>query len=277
MKKLVLVTILLIAICVCLFAATQQWEYMVLTFGKSIFSDYNVRALAYLDEGIRSDVMEAKSIEKSLDILGKHGWEIVDITGTIGGDQQITLKRAYDQKTTEAELKLAADNQAKLDKASQTLAEYAAQNTIEEPSGPRELIELDEVDLANAQAAESDKKSKEIYNSTKTVLDNNKIKNYTITTRYNASSEFYSVSIYLDVTSQFLINGDSYRKSQTDAYLKQFESIIKAISFDKKKSAFFYVYAQIELDGKKNTVSTGNTYFRLDYKGNEKWDTYEIK
>lgn len=273
MKKTVLILLLGIALCGCLLAATQQWEYMVLTFGKSLFSDYNVRALAYLDEGIRSDVMEAKSIEKSLDILGKHGWEVIDITGTIGGDQQITLKRAYDQKTTEAELKLASENQTKLDKASQTLAEYVAQNNTE-PEGPRELKELDAIDLADAQAKESDQKAKEIYDSTKAALDKNKITGYSISTRYNAGSEFYSVTVYVDVTSKFLINGDSYRKSQTDEYIKQFEAIFKSVSFDTKKSAYFYVYAQIKLDDRANTVSTGSTRYSK-YQGT--WEKLKIE
>lgn len=59
----------MISMCVVgIFATEQQWEYMVVSFGKSYFTEYNIRALAYLDKGLSISVQEAKGIEKSLDI-----------------------------------------------------------------------------------------------------------------------------------------------------------------------------------------------------------------
>jgi hypothetical protein len=276
MKKVLLFLVMISMCFVGLFAAEQQWEYMVVSFGKSYFSDYNIRALAYLDKGLSVSVQEAKGIEKSLDVLGQEGWEVVAITGTIGGDQQVTLKRPFDAKRTASDLAAAEKKQSDITKLAISLAEYLSENG-EAEEGPRELIELDAVDLANQQKADTEKLSKEMQAKMETALAQAKVDNFTLKVTYNAKSDYYSTSIYLDATKTCLINGDSYRKSQVDKVAKDMEVIIKNLPFDKAKDNFFTVYIQITLDGVQNTVSTGNDYYHVNsYTGKASWNGYSV-
>lgn len=74
----------------------SQWEYLVVTYGKTLFGSPE-KTLAYRSIGLAVTAQEANEIQQSLDILGRFGWEVITIVGSIGGDQQIVMKRRYDK------------------------------------------------------------------------------------------------------------------------------------------------------------------------------------
>lgn len=73
-----------------------QWEYLVVSYGKTLFGSPE-KTLAYRSIGLAVTAQEANEIQQSLDILGRFGWEVITIVGSIGGDQQIVMKRRYDK------------------------------------------------------------------------------------------------------------------------------------------------------------------------------------
>lgn len=76
-------------------SAEQKWEYIVVSYGKTEFGAPQ-KTLAYRPIGLPNG-QEAQDLQNSLDILGRFGWEAVAFVGSIGGDQQIVLKRKYDK------------------------------------------------------------------------------------------------------------------------------------------------------------------------------------
>ena len=78
-----------------------QWEYIVVSFGKTLF-DIPEKTLAYKELGIDTG-NESISLQTNFDILGRFGWELVSITGAIGGDQQAIFKRKYEKQRSENE------------------------------------------------------------------------------------------------------------------------------------------------------------------------------
>lgn len=77
-----------------IFMTNKKYEYMVIGFEAPEYGISKNKLLAYDDdEGVNTYTLEAIPYEKSLDLLGKHGWEVVTVTGAVGGDQQIILKR----------------------------------------------------------------------------------------------------------------------------------------------------------------------------------------
>lgn len=81
----------------------KQWEYMVVSFGKILFSDPSdepelkamglSKLVAYSKVGVVS-ANEALGTQSKMDMLGKFGWELVGAVGSIGGDQELIFKRA---------------------------------------------------------------------------------------------------------------------------------------------------------------------------------------
>jgi hypothetical protein len=82
--------------------APQKWEYLVVSPGKvywcggdSVFSNACPPGTAKADvseaTGFKSG--EAVELEQLLDKVGQQGWELVDIVGQIGGDQEFVFKR----------------------------------------------------------------------------------------------------------------------------------------------------------------------------------------
>lgn len=99
MKKKILLCLLIVLITLPLFASDneenkeyQQYEYMVVSFGKAWFSSFG-KAAMYFDDGLNESACGALFFEMNLDVLGADGWELVGIVGVIGGEQQFVLKR----------------------------------------------------------------------------------------------------------------------------------------------------------------------------------------
>jgi len=75
-----------------------QWEYLVVSFGKTEFSTPE-KMLAYKIVGV-IDGTESTTLQGKIDILGRFGWELINTVGAIGGDQELIFKRKYDRIRT---------------------------------------------------------------------------------------------------------------------------------------------------------------------------------
>lgn len=81
--------------------ASQKWEYLVVSPGKVYWcGEYFIlndcppdTAKADVSEATGFKGGEAVELEQLLDRVGQQGWELVDIVGQIGGDQEFVFKR----------------------------------------------------------------------------------------------------------------------------------------------------------------------------------------
>lgn len=262
MKKSLLVMLIVSLICCSLFAADTKWEYMVVSFGSTSFSQFYSKTMAYWDEGIDVTAMGG-SLETALDILGQHGWEVISIVGTIGGDQQVTLKREYDAKRTTNELTEIQKNSALMvDSYEKILAEAAAATKKTETTV--ELIDLD------AKEAEEQKLAtrKKMEDAITGFLNGMSYKPYDISFLWTESSRDESVSVYAyyDMTSDYLIKGtNTYRRKSVISFLSDLGSKCSDIPW-RAYISYFNLMGTITYSGKKFDVGTVAYY--VDYKKN---------
>ena len=209
MKKKILLILLITLVTVSLFASdNEKYEYMVVSFGKAQFSDLRSKTMAYWEDGISKEALSATSYEKNLDILGEHGWEVISVTGSIGGDQQVILKRNLDIKRSETELKT-------IDENSKKVIDGCLDKILAEDKKP-ELIELDSFEVQVAL----EKQRNEFENSlTKKPLS--------ITYKRGDKENEGSISIAFDVTNECLIQGNKYRESAVKEELRNYISPLK--------------------------------------------------
>lgn len=66
-------------------SSAQEWEYLVVGVGVGVRIDFSS---AWTNKGGKVNFMEAVDTENDLDKLGRKGWELVDVVGVLGGDQQ---------------------------------------------------------------------------------------------------------------------------------------------------------------------------------------------
>ena len=69
----------------------QRWEYLVIAHGKVYFTTDLVKAEAFTYKD--ASLHESVETENVLDEAGAMGWELVDVVGVIGGDQEFIFKR----------------------------------------------------------------------------------------------------------------------------------------------------------------------------------------
>lgn len=126
--------------------ATIEWEYLVVTYGETLFANPlldvdGTSSKVQMFSGLGVTIpMEAVNLQQNIDALGQHGWELVAIVGAIGGDQQLVFKRPYDaQRSAEEADRIRAERE-------QLLAAYEAAQDEEGPT----LIDLDAVERAQA-------------------------------------------------------------------------------------------------------------------------------
>src|SRR5690606_25660143 len=88
-------------------AAEQEWEYLIVSYGETRFAnpflDPDSSNASFSKVQLFSDLgvtlpSEAITLQRNVDILGRFGWELITVVGTIGGDQQLVFKRPYDEQ-----------------------------------------------------------------------------------------------------------------------------------------------------------------------------------
>lgn len=234
-----------------------QWEYLVVSYGKTVFGNPE-KTLAYRAIGLAATAQEANEIQRSLDVLGRFGWEIVTIVGAIGGDQQIVFKRRYDKtrvsneasailKGKEIYLKDLLD----ILEREKRVRDEAAAIAEAERNKPR-LIELDARD-AEAIRAKLSAERLAIYTAAMSGTTWGPKTQIVV----RADPKFTFVDVKVDVTETMLQDGNSYRKSDVSLWLKkQVVAGLKAATSEGWGSSFITVTASLVFEGK--TVVVGS-------------------
>jgi hypothetical protein len=234
-------------------SADQKWEYIVVSYGKTEFGAPQ-KTLAYRPIGLLNG-QEAQDLQNSLDILGRFGWEAVAFVGSIGGDQQIVLKRKYDKNRIVSEresiargTELYIKDMADILEREQSLRD-AERLAEEEARNKPHLIDLDSEDEEAAKAARL-VAFRNFYNEG---FKNSELsQTSTITIEYsNASSGDINVVIRTDLTKRFLKDdGKSYRGKEVYQFLKSgvplpnFSSELLARSANVKITAVGFIQFQ---------------------------------
>jgi len=241
-------------------ANEQQWEYLVVSFGKTEFSTPE-KTLAYKIVGV-IDGTESTTLQGKIDILGRFGWELVNTVGAIGGDQELIFKRKYDRIRTANEYGLIKSGKEVYLKDLQDIIERSLrleeeQKKYEEQikNKPR-LIDLDKVDAANKRV-EFLKSINSIY---KDALSKTDIASKsTIIVDYKGSySDDLSVIIDVDLTDKFLTNGSNYRSIEINKFLEEFliSYRFRDNSIPKYNGVSIKVRGFIKFNGESNNILT---------------------
>jgi hypothetical protein len=194
-----------------------QWEYMVISFGKTYF-DFPEKSIKYISL-IDEIGQEGKNLQKNLDTLGQYGWELISIVGSIGGDQQLVLKRKIDSMSQKRD----EDAQKKMNEKIKRDLEQNKKKEDEEKKALEIALSKKTV-LVNIDEVEKNKKYEDIDNRIKQyvqhVVDN--INDQTIIKK-EIIDHSYQVELIVeyDLTSTHLENVNEYRKSLVEEFLEK--------------------------------------------------------
>ncbi|MGB2753243.1 MAG: hypothetical protein WBC19_14400 [Pyrinomonadaceae bacterium] len=207
-----------------------QWEYLVVSFGKVYFSDPMTdpeakssglsKLLSFSQAGIVI-AKEGLSTQKSMDTLGKFGWELVGAVGVIGGDQEMLFKRAYDEGRSKQEEELIRQEGEKLRKI---LEDERTKSSLAVPA--TELVDLDEAERIEARNANRRAQEERFKTSTASVISGSVKTKSVLSNSTSATDTDLSANIVIDGTTQLLTGGNKYRSSEAK---RLGESTLKAI------------------------------------------------
>lgn len=227
----------------------DQWEYLVVSFGKTLFSDIETsitsgqsKLVAFQEFADLLSGSEAVEAQTKLDLLGRFGWDLVSTVGAIGGDQQLVLKRRRVDGRIEKE-QAALKGLAEILKAEKAKREARIKamladlkNQDAEPLPVDKPIEMDSVDLAERERMETEKARSSIASSLPPV--GTQLEGFTITSMevdVSAVAESlqskinYSgtVDVQIDASGILLYEGNKYRQSKADQLAKVLVNEIK--------------------------------------------------
>ncbi len=248
----------------------QQWEYIVVSYGKTLFGSPQ-KTLAYRAVGLQAG-QEAPDLENSLDILGRFGWEVVTIVGSIGGDQQVVLKRKYNRNLVKTEYSailkgkdLYIKDLIDIMEREQRLREEADANAALERNKPR-LIDLDAAEALAARRA----KESALIDTYKKAFSASELSKFS-TADFRVGYGDMNVTITSDVTNQFLTNGSTYRKSEVKKFIDNEINKYKFVdpTLDRYQEVKIIVNATIQFGGKSVEVYSYKTSWSQILK---RWD-----
>ena len=211
-----------------------EWEYLVVSYGTTYFAN----PLTDLSESIasRSKVVlfsdlgltlpsEAVSLQRNMDVLGRFGWELVGVVGSIGGDQQLVFKRLFDAERSASEADRIREEREAL------IAEFVAAERESEPPEGASLIDLDAVERAQATERRNERDAQRveaIIDSAVESVDGLALISREV--RGDASTPEarprVSAEIVLDVTASAMVGPRQYRSSLV---LQEFERLREAL------------------------------------------------
>lgn len=241
-----------------------QWEYLVVSFGKTYFTsatdgDAKVsgssKLLMYGPLGTVF-AQEAQGTQAQIDTLGRYGWELLNVLGSIGGDQQWVFKRPYDPDRAAKEAALIKQEGQLLLDARAKAAKEAASQPVSPAATPQQLIELDARDAAAKKASDAAALASTVNAALQPITG----AAVTIDTS-NIGTTLGSdggVLITLDLTSNVL-SGNTYRASAVQAALKAY--IANAASSGKFNMSSGTYYSSFCLDGGINFHLVGIVQF----------------
>lgn len=253
----------------------HQWEYLVVSYGKTIFGTPE-KTLAYRSIGLSATAQEANEIQQSLDVLGRFGWEVITIVGTIGGDQQIVLKRRFDKnRVTNENLAILRGREIYLKdlldilERGRRIREETETATAAERNKPR-LIDLDLKEKEDRRDSIQATRDSLIKSQLSSTTWGNQAKS-TLRVR-DFDGKFTNIDVTVDITELMLKNGNNYRASEVKSWITNTAIPMlqtAASSFTSSGSVDIKVTATITFNGKSEKVGESSTYFS-DY--SKRWN-----
>ena len=214
-----------------------QWEYLVISFGKTYFSSPTDIAAKQTGQsklmifGPLGGVVaqEALDTQEQVDTLGRYGWELIGVLGAIGGDQQWVFKRPFDPDRAAKEAaqvkKEGADLAAARDKAAR---EAANKPVTPPPAPPTELVDLDSQEARAKQAQLDQTLSNRFRNALQLPgWPTARFEDGLTAQADGTPSSYSSITVYLDVTQRAL-SGNTYRASAVKALVEEYATALKA-------------------------------------------------
>jgi hypothetical protein len=244
-----------------------QWEYLVICLGKAYFSEPQ-KLLAYPEIDFAS-AEEATNIQDNLDKLGKYGWEVTNIVGQIGGDQEIVLKRIFNVDRSKEEANVIQKKKEDIDKINQELqkgidATKDGENAVSENNDQStitqepEIQEIPKIELVDLDKLEEEKKKE----SEKNELKNSIIKLVQTSLLGNqfeldvTINDEITVTLVFDGTTKFL-HENTYRASEVESFMNEICVSIKSINFNTDKK--IWVHLQVNATFQNENVEIGYT------------------
>lgn len=242
-----------------------QWEYLVVSYGKTLFGSPE-KTLAYRSIGLAATAQEANEIQQSLDILGRFGWEVITVVGSIGGDQQIVLKRRYEKaKVANEGLAILRGRELYLKDLIDILERG---RKIREESEAAALAARNQPRLVDLDAKESEEKrmqlTAELNAKVKSALNEIQgAKDPSVSARVLDSAGKYSyVDIKIDLTDLMLKDGGNYRASEVRNWLNStLIPTLKRAFNSVSGSLDITVTANINFNGKVEKVGEQKTRY----------------
>jgi len=249
----------------------KQWEYLVVSFGKTYFSDPIEdpetktkgisKLLNYSKAGIVS-AQEALLVQMQMDTLGKFGWELVGVIGAIGGDQQMVFRRAYDPDQSKAEATLIREEGERLLAAQRSAREAAPQQATEN------FIDLDAADRATAIAEVRTKEETRLKAAVETVKSYQILKVTVISDALTPNDSRVKAEVVVDGSAKLLKDGNKYRSSEAQSLAKEVASAISGAAGLRQQytGTLAYTLGEVKIDisvvvssqGREKVVATAN-------------------
>jgi len=229
---------------------SPQWEYLVVSGGKTYFSSTLMQSAEGESKAILAAgstfTSEAVAVEAQMDSLGRRGWELVAVVGSIGGDQELVFKRPYVKAVVEAEV---AERRAQAEKWA-ALLKGAGKLTPSEPGA--QIVDLDERERMERLARNMAHLQAQVDGALRAVLVSGlKIEKDTLVSPKGELSDEAALSgtLVVDATSQLLGADNTYRSSAARDLAKQiYTGVVQTIS--PQVSRLFGPRVEVKIRGK---------------------------
>ena len=256
-----------------------QWEYLVVSFGKVYFADPlsdpdrkssgDSKLVSFSREGIVI-ASEGISTQRSMDTLGRFGWELVGTVGAIGGDQEMLFKRPFDENRSKQEEELIKKEGERI---RALLLEERAKTVNVSSTTTAELVDLDEVERLEARNTNRRNQEERLKTATESFKEYPITIDSVISYSYSANDTSVSISVTADATSKLLTDGNKYRSSEAKKLADSIaNAIARAASVSSKSnygsdSSLNYLLGKVKIEvktaitfnGKKKVVGTSRT------------------
>jgi len=224
LTRLVAVSVLLLTLLAASHAAAEEvaeWEYLVVSYGTTYFTNplldlepHNAarsKVMLFSDLGLTLP-SEAFSLQSNMDVLGRFGWELVGLVGSIGGDQQLVFKRLFDAERSSTEAERIREQREAL------IAEFVSAQSANEADAPNRLLDLDRVERAQATEARNLRDAGIVVAIVDAAMSASPlltlVAREAVGSAYDpSSSPRVSVSVTIDVTDVALVGQNQYRMS----------------------------------------------------------------
>ena len=222
-------------------AVVGEWEYLVVSYGTTYFSNPLLEAdsanATFSKVQLFSEIgvtlpNEAITLQRNIDVLGKFGWEMVTVVGSIGGDQQILFKRPYDeQRSKEEAARIRAERE-------ELIAAYNTSSASADAGAPAaetpKLVDLDAVERAQATDARNTRDASKVRGVVETAAASGYLlPELTVTGNAYSPDGMGRVTVQVtqDVTAAALVASGQYRSNLVTSAVEQFKAALVRAGF----------------------------------------------